>query len=110
MDSSLYFGCQPLTWGQGEGECLSKSRLHPLGGARGLTEKGRGLRAARAVSSDSQFEVGHQWSDQHHLLIVLSTVNLQFQGWFVSISLRPVLGIVQDGAAYVMPIGRSSHS
>ena len=33
------------------------------------------------------------------ILIVLSTVSLQFQGWFVSISLRPILGIV---AAYVM--------
>ena len=31
--------------------------------------------------------------------IVLGTVNLQFQGWFVSISLRPILGIA---AAYVM--------
>ena len=28
------------------------------------------------------------------ILIALRTVNLQFQGWFVSISLRPVLGIV----------------
>ena len=28
------------------------------------------------------------------ILIVLSTVDLQFQGWFVPISLRPILGIV----------------
>jgi len=28
------------------------------------------------------------------VLIVLSTVNLQLQGWFVPISLRPVLGTV----------------
>ena len=28
------------------------------------------------------------------ILIVLSTVNLEFQGWFVPISLRPVLRIV----------------
>ena len=69
-----------------------------------------GLHSATAVSSDSNLEIGHQWSDQHHLLIVLSTVNLQFQGWFVSISLRPVLGIVQDGAAYVMPIVWSPRS
>ena len=73
-------------------------------GARGFIDKGRGLHAAIAVSSDGLLETGHRWSDQHHLLIVLSTVNLQFQGWFVSLSLRPVLGIVQDGAAYVMPI------
>ena len=32
-------------------------------------------------------------------VIVLGTVNLPFQGWFVPISLRPVLRIV---AAYVM--------
>ena len=28
-------------------------------------------------------------------MIALSTVNLQFQGWFVPISLRPVLGLVE---------------
>ena len=33
------------------------------------------------------------------ILVVSGTVNLQFQGKFVSISLRPVLGIVE---AYVM--------
>ena len=32
-------------------------------------------------------------------LVVLSTVSLQFQGWFVLTSLKPILGIV---AAYVM--------
>ena len=39
------------------------------------------------------------------ILIVLGTVNLQFQGWFVSISLRPVFGTV---AAYVTVIVWSS--
>ena len=33
------------------------------------------------------------------ILIVLGTVNFQFQRWFVPISLKPVLGIV---AAYVI--------
>ena len=28
------------------------------------------------------------------ILVVLGTFNLQFQGWFVPISLRPVLGIM----------------
>lgn len=37
------------------------------------------------------------WSYQCHF-IVLSTVNLQFQGQFIPTSMRPVLGIV---AAYV---------
>lgn len=35
-------------------------------------------------SPDSLLESGHRWSDQHPL--VLNTVNLYFQGWFVSIS------------------------
>ena len=41
------------------------------------------------------------------ILIVLGTVNLQFQGPFVLISLRPVLRIV---AAYVMSTVWSSYS
>ena len=45
------------------------------------------------VSCDSHLETGHQWSDQRHLDF-FSTVNLRLQGRFVSISLRPVLGIV----------------
>ena len=35
------------------------------------------------------------------ILVVLGTVNLQFQGLFVSVSLRPILKIVAD---YVMAI------
>ena len=42
------------------------------------------------------------------VLIVLSTANLQFQGGFIS--LRPVLGIVYDGAVCVMVIIWSSCS
>ena len=37
------------------------------------------------------------------ILIVVSTINLQFQGWFVSISVRPVLSIE---SAYVMGLPR----
>ena len=40
-------------------------------------------------------------------LIVLGTVNLQFQGRFVSVSLRPVLAVV---AAYVVATAWSSRS
>ena len=36
------------------------------------------------------------------MLIVLRTINLQFQGQFVPISLRPVLGSTSGGSAYVM--------
>ena len=46
-----------------------------------------------AVSSDSHLQIGHQWSDQHHL------GNLQFQGPFVPIPLKPGLGIM---VAHVM--------
>ena len=38
-----------------------------------------------------------QWSDDHQ--IVLSTVSLQFQGWVVPVSLRPVLRTL---AVYIM--------
>ena len=55
------------------------------------------------VSSDSHLEIGQT----SVILIVLSTVNLQFQAQFVSRVLRPVLKIV---AAYVMAIVWSSCS
>ena len=45
-----------------------------------------GLHAETAESPDSLLESGHRWSDQHHL--VLNTVHLYFQSWFVSISWR----------------------
>ena len=41
------------------------------------------------------------------ILIVLNTVNLQFQGWFVLISLRPLVRIV---AVYIMATVWSSYS
>ena len=58
------------------------------------------------VSSNSHLEVviGGLTSV---ILIALSTVNFQFQGLFVSISLRPVLGIV---AACVMATVWSPYS
>ena len=52
------------------------------------------------VSSASHPAVGHRWSGQCHL-DWLGTVDLQFQGQFVPISLRPVLKLV---AIYVMAI------
>ena len=48
------------------------------------------------------------WGDVNSvILIVLSTGNLHFQGWFFPISLRPALGIV---AAYAMATAWSSCS
>ena len=49
-------------------------------------------------SSDGHLEISRWWSDRHQLAC-LSTVNLQFPGRFVPISLRPILRIV---AAHVM--------
>ena len=45
------------------------------------------------VSSDSHHQIGHQRSDLCYLGW-LGTINLQFQGLFVSISLRPFLRIM----------------
>ena len=55
------------------------------------------MQEQHTVSTHSHLELGHRWSNQHHL--VLGTVNLQFHGWFVSIALKPTLGIV---AAHVL--------
>ena len=45
------------------------------------------------VISNSHLQIGHLWSDQHHL-VVLGTVNLQFWGLCVPISLWSVLRTV----------------
>ena len=68
-------------------------------GARAFTGEGRRLHAETAQSALTiilKLVIGGLTSV---ILIVSSTVSLQFLGWFVPISLRPVLGIV---AAYVM--------
>ena len=75
--------------------------------ARAFIDRGRRLRAETAQSALTvilKLVIGGLTSV---ISIVLSTVNLQFQGRFVSISLRPVLGIV---AAYVMATAWSSCS
>ena len=62
-------------------------------------EGGRGQRAERAQSALTVIFKLVTGGLISVILVVLGTVNLQFQGHFVPISLRPVLGIV---AAYVM--------
>ena len=62
-------------------------------------EGGRGRHAERAQSSLTVIFKLVTGGLISVILVVLGTVNLQFQGHFVPISLRPVLGIV---AAYVM--------
>lgn len=56
------------------------------------------------VSSDNHLEIGREWSTSV-ILIILCTVYLQFQDWFVPISLRG--GIV---TAYVMATVWSPYS
>ena len=74
-------------------------------GARAYIDRGRGLHAETAQSAPTvilKLVIGGLTSV---ILIVLGTVNLQFHVRFVSISLRPILGIV---AAYVMATAWSS--
>ena len=76
-------------------------------GARAFIDGGWGLHAERtqsALTGILKLAIGGMISV---VLIVLSAVSLQFQGWFVPIALRTVLGIV---AAYVMATVWSSCS
>ena len=76
-------------------------------GARAFIGEGRGLHAETARSALTvilKLVIGGLPSV---ILVVLSTVNIQFGGQFVPTSLRPVLGIV---AAYVMATDWSSCS
>ena len=67
--------------------------------ARAFIDAGRGLHAETAQSALTVILTLVIGGLIGNILIVLSTVNLQFQGQFVPISLRPALRIV---AAYVM--------
>ena len=100
---------RPATGG-GEGGRLFKGRLPSNSDnqeARAFIDRARRLHAETAQSALTvilKLVIGGLTCV---ISIVLSTVNLQFQGRFVSISLRPILGIV---AAYVMATAWSSRS
>ena len=68
-ESLLYFRCWQL--GAGEGGHLSKGRLPaPSGnqwGKRFYRQKEGATCRNRTVSSDSHLQIGHWWSDLHHL-------------------------------------------
>ena len=97
MERKVCFILDAGTWGGGRVDLLII-----IGQSFYRQRKGATCRNS-TVSSDSHLEIGHRWSDQCHL-DSLST--LQFQGWFVSISLRPILRIV---AVYVMAQRRQWH-
>ena len=106
--SLLYFGY----WQPGEDGLLSTGCLppHPLIAYQWARALYRQRERAMCRNSNQLCQSSWNWSCGgliSVILIVLSTVNLQFQSWFVSISLRPVLGIV---AAYVMATVCSSGS
>ena len=106
--SLLYFGY----WQPGEDGLLSAGCLppHPLITYQWARALYRQRERAMCRNSNQLCQSSWNWSCGgliSVILIVLSTVNLQFQSQFVSISLRPVLGIV---AAYVMATVCSSGS
>ena len=95
--------------GEGEGGFLSRGQLpHPRqSGGKSFYRHREGAHAETARSALTvilKLVIGNLISV---ILIVLSTVNLQFQGQFVPISLRPLLRAV---ASYVMATGWSSCS
>ena len=105
-----YFGCrQPGMGGVGGCGRLSKGRCPTPDnqGARAFIDRRRGLHAETIQSALTvilKLVIGGLTS---LILLVLGTVNLQFQVRFVSISLRPFLAIV---AAYVVATVWSSCS
>ena len=70
-----------------------------LNGILGCICGGRGLHAEKAHSALRVTWNCSSGGLTSIILVVFSTVNLQVQGWFVSISLRPILRIA---AAYIM--------
>ena len=104
QESLLYFRCR--NWEERMADICPKADKH---GVRALTDRvGEGaLHAGTAQSSLTVIFRLVMSGLTSIILNVLGTVNLQFQGPFVPISLSPVLGIV---AVYVMGTVWSSGS
>ena len=90
-ESLLYFGCRQPGWGWGRrtpvqrpNPPLSPSCDNP--GIRAFIGEGRGLHAETAQSALTVILKLVIDGLTSVILVVISTVNLQFQGWFVSIS------------------------
>ena len=106
----FYFGCWQLVGRVYSCPKANSPASHPPTDnqwARAFIDRGRGLHAETAQSALTVVLTLVICGLINIILVVLGTVNLQFQGRFVPISLRPVLRIV---AAYVMAIVWSSCS
>ena len=93
----LYFRCWQLRGRVADICPKADSPLPVLGtsGTRGFIDRRWGvLHVERAQSSLTVIFKLVISSLASIILVVLCTVNLQFQGWFVPISLRPVLRIM----------------
>ena len=107
MEGTFVLFQRPATRGRGAPvqRLTSHTDNQAVGGA--FIDGGRGLRAETAQSALTVILKLVISGLTSVILIVLTAVNLQFQGQFVSHFLRPVLKIV---AAYVMTIVWSSCS
>ena len=98
MERKICFILDAGNQGMGElGGHLSKARLSPNPdnqGTRTFIDRGRGSQVEATQSALAVIWKFIFSGLTSIILIVLNTVNLQFQGWFVPISLRPVLRIV----------------
>jgi len=74
---------------------------HKNQGARAFIGRGQVLHSETAQSTVSVIFKSVIGGLTSITLVILGTVNLQFQGQFVFISLRPIIGIV---AAYFMSV------
>ena len=104
-EKPLYFGCRQLL-GEG-GVCPKADSPPPLTSKRESLYRHGESRGPHAESAQSALTVSFRLviaGLTSMILVVLATVNLQFPGALVSISLRPVLGIV---AAHALGTVRS---
>ena len=98
QERKVCFISDARNWGQGH-VCPKANSPRDNQQARVFIDRQRGLHAESVQSALTVIFKLVMDGLTRVILVVLGAVNLQFQGQFVSISLRPILGIV---AAYVM--------
>ena len=100
----LEVGNQGMGVEWGEVDVFQRATLSQQSGYKTFYQQREGVTHRNStVSSDSHQEIGHWWSDPCNL-DCFSTANLQFQGWFVSLYLRPILRTVAACHGYKMAI------